>query len=321
MNEPASPDGGRRWLFVLARWLVPVLLLAVLLWRIPLAELRQHFGAGPVAWIALYVLVQVGVTLLADGWATQVALIAAGIRRSFGAVLLVRGASYLLSVLNFLLGQGGIGIYLVKTGVSAARSTGVALLVSVVALSNLLVVGFLALVAYRGTLFVPGLLPAVGFAMAAWLAYLVVVAKPPAWLRRRDWLGPLTGIGLGPHLKAFAGRLPHTFLLLLGHWGGLRLWGVEVPLGEGMALIAIVLLITALPIAPAGLGTFQAAQVWLLSPYVVDGSGEAGILAFSLTYHACGMLTQVLYGALCLGPAMRVTARYAALVQDGDPGP
>ncbi|MEM7481600.1 MAG: lysylphosphatidylglycerol synthase domain-containing protein [Acidobacteriota bacterium] len=318
--EPLAEDSGSRgWRRFgrLARWLVPGALLALLLWRIPLEELLLHLGEGPVGWLALYVVVQVGVTLVADGVATRVALRLLGIERPLGTVLWVRGASYLLTVLNFLLGQGGIGIYLRRTGVPTAAAAGAALFVTAGSLATLLAVGVLAVfgwnvVAGAFSDEIAGLLPTVTALAVLGGFGAVVLARPPAILRRRSWLAPLFAVSLADHGRAFAARLPHTLLLLLGHWGALRLWGVPVPFGEGLALLAIVLLITALPIAPAGLGTFQAAQVWLLSGYVAGAAGEAKILSFSLVYHALGLVTQALFGAICLGPTLRAMAPSAA---------
>ena len=104
------------------------------------------------------------------------------------------------------------------------------------------------------------------------------------------------------HLRAAGGRLPHIVLVVLTYWGALRLWGIAVPLAQGLAMVPLVLLIGALPITPAGLGTSQATLVLLFSPYVPLPHSEvraAAVLAFGLIYYFWGIVAQALLGLWC----------------------
>jgi uncharacterized membrane protein YbhN (UPF0104 family) len=132
--------------------------------------------------------------------------------------------------------------------------------------------------------------------------YLAAVGWQPRALQDYQVLAPLMQAGLGGHLRAAAARLPHLLFLVLAYWGALRLWGIPVPLAQGLAVVPVVLLVNAVPITPLGLGTTQAALVLLFSPFVPLPDPEvraAVVLAFSLTYYLCGIVAQVLIGLWC----------------------
>jgi uncharacterized membrane protein YbhN (UPF0104 family) len=95
------------------------------------------------------------------------------------------------------------------------------------------------------------------------------------------------------------------------------LWGIVVPFAEGFGLIALTLLVAAMPISPNGLGTTQAVQVLFFSQFVkatVRDERAAILLAFSLFYYACGILAQSIVGSVCFVLSKRlrtIRTRYA----------
>jgi hypothetical protein len=293
-------------------WLVGVAILAALLLRVPFAALRGGLAQGPWVLLTLYALPFLAFTLIADAYATGVCLRIAGEPRPFVDLTLVRGATYLLGLLNYALGQGGIGVYLHRTGVKAARGTGIVLFLLLV---NLGALGGTAAVATLGiggsggeARWIAGLHGLAWGILAAGAGYLVLVALKPAFLAERPALAPVFAAGPGGHLLALAGRLPHLLFLILGHWGGMRIWGLRVPVVEAIARMPIVLLASVVPLSPSGLGTVQAAQVLLFSPYSPAASQtgrEAAVLSFSLAFSLLGLGSQALLGALCLAAFKR----------------
>jgi hypothetical protein len=224
-----------------------------------------------------------------------------GLRPQFSLIVLVRGATYLLGVLSYSLGQGALGFYLQRSGLATIRAAGIVLFLLIVNSGLLLIMSGLGLLAGALPGF-PGLsFLALGLA-AGMLAYLIVVSLRPHFLQGWRLLAPLLEAGLGGHLRAAAGRMPHVLILVLTFWGGLQLWGIPVPLLQGLVVIPVVLFLCALPITPAGLGTFQAGMVILLSPYVPLAAPEAraaAVLAFSLVYHCLGLTIQAILGLWC----------------------
>lgn len=287
-------QGARRWL----PWLVALAILLFLVREVRVDALREAFRHG--AWVALsfYIVLETLIALPADAFGTREALAVAGIPRPWSEVLLARGASYLLGLLSYVAGQGGMGFYLARTGVPAGRSAGAVLLLMIGNGIVLVLLGAAGLAIERDRL--EGvrtdlLLLTIVAALIGILVYLIVIAVRPRWLERYSLLAPLFEAGLGGHLRTILARFPHMLLLATLHWGAFRIWGIAVPPVRGLALNPIVLLIAALPVTPGGLGTTQALQVLFFSPY---GSAPS-VLAFSLVHHVIGLIVQAAVGLGC----------------------
>lgn len=288
-------QGARRWL----PWLVALAILVFLVREVRADALREAFRHG--AWVALslYIVLETLIALPADAFGTREALAVAGIPRPWSEVLLARGASYLLGLLSYVAGQGGMGFYLARTGVTPGRSAGAVLLLMIANGIVLVLLGAAGLAIELNRL--EGvrtdlLLLVVAAALAGTLAYLIVIAVRPRWLERYSLLAPLFEAGLAGHLRAILARFPHMLLLAALHWGAFRIWGIAVPPVRGLALNPIVLLIAALPVTPGGLGTTQALQVLFFSPY----SSASAVLAFSLVHHVVSLVVQGAIGLACL---------------------
>lgn len=294
-----------RWL----PWAVAAALLALLFARIPAEALKAALRQGSYLPLAAYVLFEILAGLPLDAFATREALAAVGVRRPFREMLLARGATYLLAILSYVVGQGSIGLWLSRRGVRAARATGAVLLLMA---ANGIV---LLLIAAAGLLIDPPeerrilLLTLVAVCLAAVVLYLAVIAARPRWLAGRALLAPLFEAGLSGHLRAGAARLPYMLLLAVLHWGAFRIWGIEVPLVRGLAWMPVVLLISALPVTPGGLGSTQALQVLFFAPYAAGATAEAraaDVLAFSLVHYGFSVIGMFLVGGVCVALLRRL---------------
>jgi hypothetical protein len=314
---PASGEAGparprwRSWL----PWLLAAALLGFLFARLPRAEVERALAAGPWGLLAAWAAAMSALALLADAVATRAAFAATGVPRPFGELLLARGATYLLGLLNSAVGQGGLGFYLLRTGAAAGRAFAAVVFIFVTTLAAMALVtagGMAAAAAGSGGGDLRPWLAGLGVLAAGFAAYLLALRLRPRWLARRPALAPLFEAGAGGFLASTVARVPHVLSMLLGLWAGLRLWGVPLPLGRGTVLLSVVLLVTALPLAPSGLGTTEAALVVLASPYA-PAAGPAArqslVLAFCVLYHLFGIAAQALLGLLCMGLAARRRAR------------
>jgi uncharacterized membrane protein YbhN (UPF0104 family) len=284
-------------------WLAAVALFAGLLHRVPLDDVRAALRHGSYLPLLAYVLLEFVLTLPADAFATREALAVAGVRRSFAELMLARGATYLLSLLSYFASLGGIGWWVARSGERAARATGAVLLMMI---TNGIV---LVLIAAGGLLadLPPDrrelLMLLIGGALAGVAVYAGVLAARPRWLAGRSLLAPLFEAGLGGHARAVLARAPHMLLLALLHWGAFRVWGIEIPFLRGVALMPVVLLISALPITPSGLGTTQVLQVLFFSAWAEGATPEAraaDVLAFSLVHWVFSLIWQGAIGLACL---------------------
>ncbi len=300
--EPSEPKP-RGVIAKLWPWLVALAILAFLLSRIPRRALLTALEAGPWFWLGVYTFLQAFLILLLDTYATSLSLSITGFRQQFSLIFLARGATYILGILNYALGQGALGVYLQRSGITAIRAAGNMLFLMVVNLGVLLVIasfGFWAGGSAKTAYF--DLSPLFYGLWVGMLLYLASIRLQPRFLKKYQLLAPLWQAGIKGHLRAAAGRFPHMLFLVLAYWGALRLWDIPVPLAQGMAIIAVVLFINAVPITPLGLGTTQVALVLLFSPFVPLPDADiraASVLAFGLIYYFFGIVAQALLGLWC----------------------
>ena len=284
-------------------WLVGLSILAFLFSRIPREAFVNAFEEGPWFSLGIYTFFQWLLVLLADSYATKVSLDITGFNQQFSRIIFARGATYILGIVNYSLGQGALGVYLKRSGVTALRAAGNIVFLMTINLGVLLFIATLGFLAggspKTAYLNLSPLFLGLGVGM---VLYLVAIWLQPRFLQNYPLLAPLWQAGLIGHLRAAAGRLPHMLLLVLAYWGALRVWGIPVPWAQGVAMVPVVLFINAVPITPLGLGTTQAALVLLFSPYVTLPNPEvqaAIVLAFSLTYYVFGIVMQAILGFWC----------------------
>lgn len=284
-------------------WFVGVAIVVIVATRVPLSAFSDAIQEGPHLPLAAVNLL-IGVTVLcSDTFSTWVGLNVLGIRRPLVDVLLVRGATYVLFVINYAVGQGGFGVYLHKTGTKALRAASAMLFLMGTNLATLLVITALAWLVHgfqaRNELMAGSIVAG----NIAFLIYLVVIASAPAFLARRQLLSTLFEAGVRGHVMAMLGRLPHTIVIVLGQWVALRTWGISVPFSVGITLMPAVVLVASLPISPAGLGTTQAAMVFFFSNYAAGATAadrSASVLAFGIVHFVYGVLGTLLVGLLCV---------------------
>jgi hypothetical protein len=223
-------------------------------------------------------------------------------RLSFREVLVVRGATYLLALVNYTVGQGAI-VYFVN------RSRGVPLLRGTAAVLLIMGTNILVLLVFAsvGLLIAPDLPPAlrriVLGAYVALAAYLVLLVLRPSWLTSRPIFDVLFAAGVSGHLKAMLVRVPHLGILMVLTYTSLRAFGVQVPVSQAILYIPVIYFIAVLPIAVMGLGTTQAALIYFLSGYVpgaTPAAAKAALVAASLSSQAVALVIQVMIGAFCM---------------------
>jgi hypothetical protein len=313
----------RAWL----PWLVAAAILAALAARLPRGQIAHALAAGPFWSVGLCSAAVAVAAFAADAWATRVAFAVTGVHCPLRGVLLARGATYLLGLLNSVAGQGGMGVYLHRAGVGSLRAAGTVLFLigtQLAALAAVAAAGVAADAATGGAASPARSLPLLGILAAAFALYLLVVARRPAWLARRAVLAPAFAAGGRGFLRASAARLPQTLVMIAGLWLGLRLWGIPLPFGRGLAVISVVVLVMVLPVAPSGIGTMELAVVELAAPYAAaaapaNGAPKANVLACTLVYHLGSLAAQGLLGIVCL--ALLPRSRRGAAACDVAPLP
>ncbi len=312
-TDPATPPPVRGWrrLLRLWPWFLGAGIIVFLVRRVPVRAFRDAMSHGPHLEMASFVVAQQLVGLGLDSFATWANLWAVRLTVPLRRLAVVRAASYLLALVHYSLGQGGIGYYLHKRGTKAVYATGTVLMMIGINLAALGVLSGVSLLLGSQH----GLPPAIGWTVAAVCAgftlYLGLIALRPAPLLRVQLFAPLFEAGVRRHLLALAARLPHTMWFVVAQWMALRIWGIHVPFLQGMLLLPVLGLLASLPLTPAGLGVAQASQVLLFHSFAPGATMEqrkAYVLVYSIVVYVYGVITVAGIGLAALPAARRVQA-------------
>lgn len=293
----------------LAPWMVGLAILIVVATQVPFEQFSASISQGPHLELAAVELLITLIVLCTDSFSTWIGLLALRIRWPLAKVTAVRGATYLLFLINYAVGQGGFGYYLYRAGEPALRAVGATLFLMGTNLATLLLLTFGVWALTGGSTTNDAMWWTLVVGVSAFAAYLVVISLRPPWLFRRAVLAPLFDGALRGHAIAIAGRIPHVISVVLAYWVAMRVWGIEVPFTAAAILMPAVSLAAVLPISPAGLGTTQAAMVYFFAdfaPGVTADDRAANLLAFGIVHFVYGFLAALLVGAACLPFAKRI---------------
>jgi hypothetical protein len=222
-------------------------------------------------------------------------------RLRFKEVLVLRGATYLLALVNYTVGQGAIVYFVNRSrGIAVVRAAAAVLLIMGINLLLLLLLASLGLA--LGGESVPTLRVLLLVAYGGLAVYAVLVAWKPAFLRNRPIFDVLLAAGVSGHVKAMAVRLPHVAALLALNFLSLRAFGVSIPVVQAVLCLPVVFFIAVLPISVQGLGTTQAALTFFFARYAPGAPAvqEATVVAASLATQAMAWVVQIALGIFCL---------------------
>lgn len=291
----------RKKLGPILAWAVTIAILVFLFQKIPLAEVWNATRAA--AWWAIPANATIVLSVyLADSYAIMktfgwfVAPIA------YSEVLIVRGATYLLALVNYTVGQGAIIYFVHRTRkVPLLRGTAAVLLIMGINVLMLLVLATIGLATASDVS--AGLRTIVLAAYGGLLVYILLVALRPRWLARRPIFDVLLTAGISGHLKSMMVRLPHIVTLLTLSWVSMAAFGVVLPVTKAILCLPIVYFVTVLPISVQGLGTTQAMMIYFFSDYAPGATmaaRSAAVLAASLLAQVVANVIQLLIGFVCM---------------------
>ena len=291
----------RKKIGALLGWVVTLAILAYLFHTVHYSQVIEALKAARW-WTVPVIATMVFALYLADSFAIVKTFGWFVAPLSYGEVLLVRGTTYLLALVNYSVGQGAI-VYFVNRakGVPVLRGTAAVLLIMGTNLLVLLVLASLGLFMAND---LPSQLRMIVFIAYAGLAfYIAVVAWKPAWLKNRPIFDVLLSAGVTGHLKAMLVRLPHILSLVIFTYTSMAAFGVVVDPAKAIFYLPIIYFVAVLPISFQGLGTSQALMILFFAPYseaaTADGK-RAAVLTASLVSQALATSIQVLIGAVCM---------------------
>ncbi len=273
---------------------------------VPVRRVALSLTLGRALETALVVAIGVLVLFLADSLALARIYGLFGLRVSFRDVARLRGLSYVLAAVNYHLGHGGM-VYLLKrqTGVGAGRAAG-CVLGAMAAQFAALGLAAAAGVALAADAPVGRLAPYAWTLVGGFAAGLVLLARPPGFLRRFVLTEPVVEAGPWAFVRAVAWRAPHLASLFGLHFAALAIFGIKLPLASALVRLSALFFVVSLPVSVQGLGTGQVAALSLFLPF--SPRGPEVVVAYSLTTWTFAVVTQLGLGLLFL-------VRYRSLLE------
>ena len=306
-SVPLTPHDNRPWWQRILPFVVAVALTGLLVWRLDLGLFVQHLrGVNYLAFLGFCSAFCV-LLLLADAWATAYVYSRTVCRVPVKELFLIRGASYLPSMLNHHIGQAWLTWYMAKAYRAPLwRVAGATLLVYATTFGCLFVFGAVSLLFDTGL--APWLPALLAMGTVAGIGYLVVIHVRPAFLAKRQLLAPLFDVGVKGHLVAMALRLPHVGVLFLGTWLPFRFFDVAIPPAAAFAYVPVVMVVSALPVTPQGVGTRDWLSLLYFSRFGLgtQAEQEAAVAATTLSFAVSISLFQAVFALGLMQRALRM---------------
>lgn len=314
----AHPAPATRVVRIVLPFAVSTAFIVWVLGDVDLAGVWASLTPRAAAWFVPGLLAFVGVTWLIDSICLVVVIHDQHGESSLWDAARMKAASYLLGILNYALGAGAVSILLRRhTTLSLSDAAGVVLLIGLFDLGSLLVAASLGalLLGTSGT----------GVRVAAVLGAVLAIVLGFVVLRLPRPLGPLDRLRdfevfraartVSAACLAKLGGLRAAFIacFILLSWTTMNAFEVFVPWLELVVKVAIMLLVAAIPMAVAGLGTGQKVFVELFR----DHAAPEVLLAASLTL-SFGLIASRAIMGLAFAREYTREAYEAAQDADGD---
>ena len=225
----------------------------------------------------------------------------------YAELFVIRAASYLPSLVNHHVGQAWLTYFMSKIYKAPLwRVAGATLLVYATTFGCVFLIGAASLPFNHGR--VSWLAPTSLAIGLAGLAYMALIALKPKIMRARQATQVLVESGVRGHLLALVYRVPHVVVLFIGTWVPFAFFGVQIPLTDALAYIPVVMLVTALPITPQGVGTRDLIALQLVASYAPGAPEEqaAAIAATTLSWACALTLVQAGFSPLFMRKAQRM---------------
>ena len=305
LGGPAGASKTALWRRLLP-FVLALALLGVVLLRLDLPSLGVALASAPLFKLLAFTAVWNVGLLVADAWATAWVYRRSVCEVRFSELFVLRGASYLPSLLNHHVGQAWLTYFLARVhNAELWRMAGATFIVYATTFGCLLGIGLLSLPFNPDSLSWLG--PIAALVLIAGGFYLAFIGWKPSKLRSWPLLAPAFQLGVRGHLVALAVRLPHLAVLFVGVWLPLHWFGVAIPLADALVVVPPVVLVSALPVTPQGVGTRDALAVFLFQKFAAPGiDAEAQIAAATLSWAVALTAVQLLSSPFLMRRAYRL---------------
>ncbi len=300
-------------------WIVSILVLIYIFHRVPIEDVLNAALQANL-WIFLPILLfDSAIHYFGDVIVFTLLYRKFGTTLTFLGMMPITGAAYILRLLNFFVGQGSMALLMNRwKDLSILRASSVVLLS--IFCDYYVVLGFCLVGAFQ----LPGVdlscffdtseeAHLVRFLVISWMVFAVqfaffrgILPRYNRWdkIKQNELLSAFREMSAAMYLKFGLLRLIPSVVGIISYYYGLMAFDIHVPMLHLLAMVPIVWIIGAIPITVMGLGTVQAAMIWLVAPYAQgDASPDevnAAIIAFSLLWSIGANFVKFAIGAISI---------------------
>ena len=242
-----------------------------------------------------------------------------GTELTYRGMIPIKGATYLLVLLNFFVGQGGLALLMNRwKGLSISRSSSI--IIFSLFVDYFLILAFCLAGAFQlddvdlVKFFVSGEEgDLVRFVVISWAFFVLHIAfyrwylprsKGMTWVKENQVLTSFREAPIKMYLKLGGVKAANNIVGIITCYYALTAFGIHVPLLHLIVMLPLVWIIGSIPITVMGLGTVQAAMIWLVARSA-EGSGTpeeitAAVVAYSLLWAISSHIAHFAIGAVCV---------------------
>ncbi len=296
--------------------------------KIPPVEVLKTIWAANIPLFIFYSVGYVIVVMLIDCAALQWGISRFSTKVTFRETLIMRGATYLLMMVNYNLGQGGMAFYLKRTHKAPLFKTlGAIFYLSLIDLAILFGAAILAIklghMNDSNFLLGPTILKGSSLffiLLLVWILFWKLADhpfiknctkgfKPLDWLCHRPLFFAFKESSLTDYGIAILLRAPTIFMVLLSFYFWSDAFRSPIPFSSIVLYAPIILLVGTLPITPGGVGMVQALCITLFKDKIAGAgplisshqySPEQILFAASLLWGMTNLVLKLLIGFYCL---------------------
>lgn len=282
-------------------WLVGAGILVYLIWRIEVNPLLDALSHADVALYLPVLIAFIVVNFLVDTQNMHALLKEPVESITFYDTMIIRGASYLLMIVDYTLGMGSVVYYLKKyKNLPIFQGTGLMLFLSYMTHISLLIMAIvgsvLAVDSHSAWLRQIAILCGITLTIAVMLIVLYKVLPDKGFLikiKQSVFVKIFVDSPARMYVVNTMYRCGFYFTFILFFYVAVKAFNMDIPFLALLAYVPVILLVISIPISAFGLGTSQAAMLFLFKDY----GTPAQIMAFSLTYSASIILLRGMLGA------------------------
>jgi len=311
-------------------WIFTAAIFALLFKQVPPAGVFTSIKLANIPLFVFYSLVYFSLMMLVDCAGLKWAISRFSTPVSFIESTLMRGATYLLMLVNYNVGQGGMALYLKRThGAPIFKTLGTVFFLTVVDLTIIigpaLITALKIPIEYKTILLNPLIIrsgAAIYTGLLLWIALWQLLKsnlgeklrqqKWMSWVYERQLFYAFREAGLKDYLKIYALRIPPLLLVAFSFFFWSHSFRIPLPLPDIFVYAPIILIVGTLPLTPGGVGAVQFLCIKLFHqqaqahlPPDSPVSAEQILLAASLLWGVANAVLKLIFGLYCLSKKSR----------------